>query len=67
MTLERGYLSTGKDRQHPVDGQPYGEDSVAVPQVWSGFNTLTWYASVNLPRAPLPIYPPIGWPTADGP
>jgi len=64
MTLERGYLGSGKDRQHAVDGQPYGEVSVAVPQVWTRYGTLTWYDSLAWwPQPDPPIHPPIGWPT----
>ena len=63
MRYERGYIASGKDRQHAVDGQPYGDDgsNVVWPSTWDGYGMVkTWYA---WPRTELPIYPPIGWPS----
>jgi hypothetical protein len=58
IDLHRGYLSDGKDRQHPVrdpdDTSPVITEGAAFIAMWM------WHST-------LPIYQPIGWPIADGP
>ena len=60
MSLYRGPIEDGKDRQHPVADPDAGVMIPMTPVMWTYHNVPTWYELVGLSM----VFPPTTIPTS---